>query len=325
MATCQIRDIRSRKESQTSAVVIEVSYILLGVAPGILWLLYFFIANRNEEESFASVFRVFCWAATFTIPTAIAERLLNATIIKESIQDSLITSFLLIAPIEEFFKLLAVWIGAYRRSDFRAPIDGITYAITAALGFVVVENALYILRLGPSIVWSRLLYATPGHLLFSALWGYSMGMARFVRVGEMSVVLKGFLCSVGFHGLYNLLVAISPGKAKITLAPLLMVLFVIVILLVKKLRSVSPYPYLGDALLIICPECEAYAPEAARKCRRCGFPLSNPVADTARFCWKCRHKVSPDATRCPRCYVSLKKSSLGQNEATSLDGVHVKA
>ena len=124
-------------------------------------------------------------------------------------------------PAEEFFKLLAVWIGAYRRSDFQSPIDGLTYAFTAALGFVVVENAVYILRLGPPIIWSRLLYATPADPLFLAFWGYSLGVARFVNSGEILLVVRGFILSVLFHGIYNMLVVLAPDKAGITLVPFL--------------------------------------------------------------------------------------------------------
>jgi RsiW-degrading membrane proteinase PrsW (M82 family) len=308
LATSKIRDIRSRKESQTRAVPIEFLYVLLGVAPGILWLSYFFIANRDETQSFESIFRVFVWAATFTVPTSLLEQILDATIIKPTIQESLTSSMLMIAPAEEFFKLLAVWIGAYRRSDFQSPIDGLTYAFTAALGFVVVENAVYILRLGPPIIWSRLLYATPAHLLFSAFWGYSLGVARFVHSGEILLVVRGFILSVLFHGIYNMLVVLAPDKAGITLVPFLVLMLAIVVVLANNLRKLSPYPDLGNALLIICPDCKAFAPEFVTRCPRCGIELDELGEESPRFCWKCRHQVSPRSTRCPKCYVRLRAS-----------------
>ena len=308
MATSKIRDIRSRRESQTRTVPIEFLYVLLGVAPGILWLSRCFISNRDETQSFESIFRVFVWAATFTIPTALLEHVLDATINKPTIEESLTTSFLMIAPAEEFCKLLAVWIGAYRRSDFRSPIDGLTYAFTAALGFVVVENAVYILRLGPSIIWSRLLYATPAHLLFSAFWGYSLGVARFVHSGEISTVARGFILSALFHGMYNMIVVFAPRQAVITLVPFLGLMLGIVVVLANNLRKLSPYLDLGNALLIICPGCEAFAPESARRCPRCGIELDELDKETPRFCWKCRHHVSARSTRCPSCYVRLRPS-----------------
>ena len=58
-------------------------------------------------------------------------------------------SFLVIAPIEEFAKLLAVWIAVYRTQDFREPIDGIIYSATAALGFACIENVIYL------CLWAR--------------------------------------------------------------------------------------------------------------------------------------------------------------------------
>lgn len=321
LAASRIRDIRSRKESQTRAVTIKVPYILLGVAPGIIWLTYCFIVNRRETRSFESVLRVFLWSASFTFPTSLLEQALNATIIKPTIQETFVSSFLMIAPLEEFFKLLAVWVGAYRRSDFRSPVDGMTYAVTAALGFVVVENAMYILRLGPSIMWSRLAYATPAHILFSCMWGYSLGMARFVPSGEIFLVFRGFAFAVLFHGAYNILVALAPEQAKITLAPYMIILLVIAILLFRRLLHASPYSDLGNALLIICPGCEAYVPESLPRCSRCGFDLSEPDVDSQRFCWKCRHQVSRLATRCPRCYVRLRPGTTRRSLADLDDKV----
>ncbi|MGC8605096.1 MAG: PrsW family glutamic-type intramembrane protease [Desulfomonilaceae bacterium] len=310
MAVPEIRDIRSRKESQITAMFIELLYIMFGLAPGILWLFYFFIVSGNRPKSFESIFRVFLWAAMFTIPTALLEQALNATIIKPTMQESAMTSFLMIAPAEEFFKLLAVWIGGYRRSDFRSPIDGMTYSFTAALGFVVVENALYIVRMGPAVVWSRLLYATPAHILFSALWGYSLGIARFVPSGEIWLVARGFIASVLFHGGYNILVAVAPDKAKITLPPFLAVLLIIVIALIRKLLNASPYSDLGNTLLTICPNCEAFVPELSTKCPRCGISLYYQDIDSRpRFCWRCRRQVSLRSRRCPRCFVRLNPGS----------------
>ncbi|MFH0958011.1 MAG: PrsW family glutamic-type intramembrane protease [Pseudomonadota bacterium] len=319
MATVKIRDIRSRQESQTRSVVIEFLYVLIGVAPGILWLLYFFIVNRKEDNSFESIARVFVWAAAFTIPTAILEHILVASVHMETLQESMISSFFMIAPIEEFFKLLAVWIGAYRRADFRSPMDGLTYAVTAALGFVAVENALYIIRLGPTIVWMRLLYATPGHILFSSLWGYSLGIARFVPSGEFLIILKGFFLSAAFHGLYNFLVALEPSKTRFYLVPLLAVLLIVAVTLVRKLYRSSPYEDLGEWLLVACPNCDAYAPQSSIVCARCGASLANLEPDSPRFCWKCRHQVAVDATRCPRCYVRLRKTAPSGNATTALN------
>ncbi len=235
------------------------------------------------------------------------EHLLAASVAKETFRESMFSSFFMIAPVEEFFKLLAVWVGAYRRSDFRSPMDGLTFAVTAALGFVAVENALYILRNGPATVWLRLFYATPGHILFSVMWGYSLGMARFAPSGEFFIVLRGFLLSVVFHGLYNSIVAYEPSKARINLVPMLAILLVVVIVQVRKLYRFFPYEDLGESILIACPNCGAYLPQSASVCSRCGASLSNIDPDSPKFCWKCRSQVSPNSTRCPRCYVRLKK------------------
>ena len=159
---------------------------ILGLVPGLLWLLYFYRRAGHNPRSFANVGRVFLWGCACTIPTFIVENVTGAGLRQETLVRSAEASFLLIGPIEEFFKLVAVWISIYRRSDFQEPNDGIVYAATAALGFASVENTIYMGLLGPAIVVPRALFATPAHVMFASMWGYSMGLARFRREGELA-------------------------------------------------------------------------------------------------------------------------------------------
>jgi RsiW-degrading membrane proteinase PrsW (M82 family) len=164
---------------------------------------------------------VFGWGCACTIPTFIVENFTGAGLSQESLVRSAEVSFLLIGPIEEFFKLAAVWISIYRRPDFQEPNDGIVYAATAALGFASVENTIYMGLLGPAIVVPRALFATPAHVMFASMWGYSMGLARFRREGELLTIARGFLIAASLHGFYNFLVAVYPGTAMLSLIPLM--------------------------------------------------------------------------------------------------------
>jgi RsiW-degrading membrane proteinase PrsW (M82 family)/rRNA maturation protein Nop10 len=248
--------------------------------------------------------RVLLWGCASTVPTGLIEHVTGAGLIQDTILRSAGVSFFLIGPIEEGFKLLAVWMAIYRSPDFKEPIDGIFYAATAALGFASIENAIYLGQMGPDVLVSRVVFATPAHVLFSSMWGYSLGLARFKREGELTIVLRGFLMAALFHGLYNFLVAVDPKTAIVSLIPLMVFMGWLMARRIKEFRSASPFPPLAEGALVVCPQCGAYAPEEDEVCSRCGYPIYPVDPDEGRYCGWCRAPLSPlepCRDRCPRC------------------------
>ncbi len=134
---------------------------------------------------------------------------------------------LVVAPVEEGVKLLAVRLSAYRTPQFDTVVDGAVYGAAAGLGFATIENALYItdvigpaggdaLAAGGAVTTVRAL-AGPGHVIYSALAGYYLGLARFSREYAGAIVLKGLLIAVGAHALYNILATQVPELLASTL------------------------------------------------------------------------------------------------------------
>ena len=155
--------------------------------------------------------------------------------------------------------------------------------------------------MGPSVLVSRAAYATPAHVMFSAMWGYSMGVARFKREGEIAIILKGFLISAALHGIYNFVVAVRPKLAVFSLLPLMLFMAWLMNRRIKEFRSSFPFPVLGEGALIICPGCGAYSQEDSDQCSRCGFATPLMATDTPRFCSKCRSRLDPCRTTCALC------------------------
>jgi RsiW-degrading membrane proteinase PrsW (M82 family) len=167
--------------------------------------------------------------------------------------------FLVVGPVEESVKLLAVRLYAYVDDRFDAVIDGAVYGAIAGLGFAVIENLLYIaqtvelaelsfglaaLGAGDGITALRAL-AGPGHVVYSAFAGYYLGLAKFNPGQRGPIVIKGVVIAAAIHGLYNTLV--GPATAVLGAAlglARLPALFVFVVafqgafglLLVRKLR-----------------------------------------------------------------------------------------
>jgi len=131
--------------------------------------------------------------------------------------------YLVVGPVEETAKLVAVRLHAYRSDRFDAVIDGAVYGAVAGLGFATIENALYITRaLEPAttalgtiaaadgITAARAL-AGPGHVIYSGVAGFYLGLAKFNREYAVPLVLKGLLIAALLHGTYNVGASIVPG------------------------------------------------------------------------------------------------------------------
>jgi RsiW-degrading membrane proteinase PrsW (M82 family) len=135
--------------------------------------------------------------------------------------------FVIVGPIEESVKLLAVRLYAYTDDRFDAVIDGAVYGAIAGLGFAVIENFVYIaqnvdmaeltlgvatLGAGDGIAALRAL-AGPGHVVYSAFAGYYLGLAKFNPGNRGPIIVKGLVLAAAIHALYNTLVGPVTGVA----------------------------------------------------------------------------------------------------------------
>ena len=137
--------------------------------------------------------------------------------------------FLIVGPIEETVKLLAVRLYAYGTDSFEAVVDGAVYGAVAGLGFATIENAIYITQgldaptatglgligAGGGITAIRAL-AGPGHVIYSAFAGYYLGLAKFNPTNRGPIIVKGLLIAALIHATYNTTVGI--GSALIGLS-----------------------------------------------------------------------------------------------------------
>ncbi|RYJ12787.1 PrsW family intramembrane metalloprotease [Halogeometricum borinquense] len=133
---------------------------------------------------------------------------------------TLLSFFLVVGPVEESMKLLAVRLFAYTDDRFNSVVDGAVYGAMAGLGFAFIENAIYITRelpmqnldlslgllgMGGSITAARAL-AGPGHVIYSAIAGYYLGLAKFNRENRGPIIIKGLLIAAFVHAMYNVTV-----------------------------------------------------------------------------------------------------------------------
>jgi len=198
----------------------ETGYLfLLAVAPAAFWLWYFYNKDRYEPEPLSWILMVYIFGIVVTIPVAFIEGILSIIV-----SDFLIV--VMVAPIvEEAGKYLVVKKTVWESLEFDEPVDGIIYAAAAGLGFATLENVIYVfsavetsLLLALQTGLLRALISVPGHVLFSAMWGYSLGKARFLPQEQRTgVIATGLILAMAFHALFNLLLYDAIGFAVLIL------------------------------------------------------------------------------------------------------------
>ena len=176
--------------------------LALGFAPALLWLIYFYRKDRLEPEPARLVVRCFSFGMLATVPALLLEMPFGSA-----------AAALLAAPVvEELVKYLAVRLSVYSRPEFNEPMDGIVYAAATALGFAFLENVTYFHRALEgegtltAVFLLRSFLSTPGHVLWSGVWGLALGFAKMAGDGPGSAPVRRALAgAMGLHALFNLI------------------------------------------------------------------------------------------------------------------------
>lgn len=111
-----------------------------------------------------------------------------------------------VGPIEEGSKLGGVVLFQWKRTRPTRPSTIFLFTIAIALGFTAEENWVYLAN-GTASIIDRLI-GTPVHALFSAPWGYALGVASCSTIRsrrDSSVVARAWVNAIACHGLVNVL------------------------------------------------------------------------------------------------------------------------
>lgn len=181
-----------------------MTLLLLAVAPGIVIALYIYMRDKYEHEPWKLVAWTFALGALGALFAGLFESFFpyhekTATLLAIAVNATLV-----VGPIEEVVKFLAVRLFAYRSAEFNEPFDGVVYCVMASMGFATFENVMYVLAGGVGIGIERALIAVPGHAAFAAIMGYYVGRAKFDRSGNgRQLMFKGVLFAAVAHGVYD--------------------------------------------------------------------------------------------------------------------------
>ncbi|WP_231184905.1 PrsW family intramembrane metalloprotease [Haladaptatus sp. DYF46] len=198
------------------------AFVLLSVVPAFALAAYIWYADVTMSEPLPLLVGTFLLGVLFAMFAAVFNSALQPVFTGVPLFGAVLYFYLIVGPVEETVKWLAVRLFAYRSEKFDAVIDGAVYGAMAGLGFATIENAIYIsqgvlsstgtdpiLNAGQTAVFR--LFAGPGHVIYSAFAGYYLGLAKFNRENAGPIAVKGLLIAAFIHATYNTLVGFVPN------------------------------------------------------------------------------------------------------------------
>ncbi|NUM34315.1 MAG: PrsW family intramembrane metalloprotease [Candidatus Brocadiae bacterium] len=230
-------------------------YFFLGFAPAIFYVWYIYKKDRWEPEPTHQIVKIFFLGLISIVPAGLLEWIFQSRVFQiesasmtQYLSLNLAVCFLIIAPIEEFFKYSVVKTFVFSSDHFNEKVDGVVYMVASAMGFAALENVMYILNVGAvsnetRATWVGLMrgvLSTPAHAIFSGFVGVYLGQAKFAPTTSKSLGLTawGLLIGIFLHGLYNALVF---AGYPLFVIPLLLVSGYILMKKVNALVAESPF------------------------------------------------------------------------------------
>lgn len=233
-------------------------YIIFGLTPSIVWLLFYLRKDSHPEPNRLILKIFFCGAGAAVLAaflemgffeiTRIGARFIAPVIV------NIVNIFIGVALVEEMLKYSVVRIGILKNPEFDEPVDAMLYMIIAALGFAALENILILwfhqkpFLLFETMTWSaaRFLGATFLHALCSGTVGYFLALSFFKRkkgegesrLAPTMTLAIGLAGAVLLHGLYNFSIMSIEGVQRFIVPGIILIgLAIFVSLGFKKLRG----------------------------------------------------------------------------------------
>ncbi len=223
---------------------------LLSVLPALLLAGYLWYDDPTKREPLETLAITFILAILFAMFAAVLNGAFSSAFAVVPTVGMALYFFVIVAPIEEVVKWLAVRVHAFHTPSFNTVVDGVVYGAVAGLGFAAIENLFYILGTyvqtagadttlqlqGAAQTAIGRAFVGPGHVIYSAFAGYYLGLAKFNPDHYGPIVVKGLVIAAGIHALYNTAVTYIPFTGPSFVAFVLVFDGLLLAILLRKVR-----------------------------------------------------------------------------------------
>jgi len=230
-------------------MLIIIWYILIALIPGFFWVWFFRRKDKRNPEPLKLIIKVFLWGMLITIPAIGIELALDYFFPYSNSDNILViifSSLLIVAPVEELLKYFVVKEKIYNHKAFDEPIDGVIYAVVAALGFASMENILVIFSNGHNAIVLRFATATLMHAIASGIVGYYLGLLKFGREQQKYsakkkkyFIAQGLIIASLLHGLYNIIAATKTSLTFFFIALMIIIMYFMLSRGIKELKTIK--------------------------------------------------------------------------------------
>jgi RsiW-degrading membrane proteinase PrsW (M82 family) len=220
-------------------------YALLGgILPAFLWLLFWLREDWKHPEPNRLILRTFLFGM-LSVGLAIPLQQWASSVFA----NAFVIQIILWALIEESFKFLSAYFGGIHSVSDNEPVDPLVYMLTAALGFVAIENTLFILNplLESNVMESlvtgnmRFVGASLLHVVSSGITGAFLSYSFYKsKRHKWRAVFHGLFWATLFHASFNLLI-LYKNQAGLTAAFLAVWVGVVVLLWTfERVKALRP-------------------------------------------------------------------------------------
>jgi RsiW-degrading membrane proteinase PrsW (M82 family) len=233
--------------------------VIVGAAPSLFLLVFFYLKDRYEPEPRGHVALAFVKGALCAVPVWLAAGAIERAVGRDWLVlggtvARLFEAGVLAAGVEELCKWAVFLILIYRWSEFDEPLDGLVYGVAMALGFATVENVMCVRRDGLSLGLLRAIFAVPAHALFGAAMGFYFGRAKLgngrgegipTGVRTVRLVLALFV-PIAFHTAYDFsLIELRGPWLYVVISLGSIALWIFVLGRVRRAQDDSPFRHSG--------------------------------------------------------------------------------
>lgn len=219
---------------------LDTNLMALAIIPGLLLIIYVYKKDKVEKEPIGLVIKLIFFGILSCFAAAFIEQAESAILPKYpegSLGNALVQSFLMAALVEEIVKYLATRLGSWKYIGFNYRFDGIVYATSAAVGFAIYENIMYVSMYGLATAIVRAFTAIPLHAFCGVFMGVFYSYSKKASLQGKSPAkwtVLALLVPMMIHGTYDTFAFLGdPGT--IPLLIFVVILYIAAILTIRKM------------------------------------------------------------------------------------------
>jgi RsiW-degrading membrane proteinase PrsW (M82 family) len=238
--------------------------LFIAISPAIAFLCYFYEADKSQGKSHEAKVKIFLLGLTSIIPISIFEQIVEHLFYKYDVKfyqylqytlsvpdfssiplsEAFSRGFLWSAAIEEFIKLIYVFLFVKKLKELNTKREAILYTVILGLAFACAENIFYVYlfqQKSISLIYVaqvRAFMSLPTHGICAVAMGWFVGRAKFSNTDNKSILYLGaWACATLIHGTYNTSLFINIPWTKLLALLLVIVGVYLSIRLIINLRK----------------------------------------------------------------------------------------